>query len=69
MSLKKHIERNQNELSDAMLSEQRRRHLEDELESLKKYQQNNPEDDHDPTALELYCFENPGASECKRYEV
>lgn len=69
MSLKKHIENNQNELEDSMLSDQRRRHLEDELDSLKKYQEGNPDVDHDPTSLELFCFENPSASECKRYEV
>jgi hypothetical protein len=27
-----------------------------------------PDDDHDPTPLELYCDENPAALECRVYE-
>jgi hypothetical protein len=42
--------------------------LESELDSLEKYQVSHPDDDHDPTPLELYCDENPAALECRVYE-
>jgi hypothetical protein len=42
--------------------------LEGELDSLEKYQLNHPDEDHDPTSLELFCDENPDASECRIYE-
>jgi len=51
-----------------MISPQSRRHTEEELESLKSYKENHPNDDHDPTPLELYCDANPSAPECKIYE-
>jgi hypothetical protein len=64
-----HIQKDIDELSNPMLSSQRRRHVEEELESLKKYHVNHPEDDHDPTSLELFCDENPDALECKVYDL
>jgi hypothetical protein len=64
-----HIKRDQEELSDPMISSQRRRHIEDELESLEKYHINHPEDDHDPTPLELFCDENPDSPECRVYDL
>ena len=67
-NIQQHIDDDKNELDNPSISSQRRRHLESELNSLEKYQANHPEDDHDPTALELYCDENPDASECKIYE-
>ena len=45
-----------------------RRHTEDELDHLEKYQAAHPDDDHDPTAFEMYCDENPEADECRIYE-
>ena len=42
--------------------------VEDELQQLENYQKNHPQDDHDPSSLELYCDENPDASECKIYD-
>jgi len=45
-----------------------RRHVEDELEHLEKYQNNHPDEEHDPTAFEMYCDENPDASECRIYD-
>jgi hypothetical protein len=51
-----------------MVSSQSRRHVEEELESLEKYQERHPEDDHDPTPLELFCDENPDALECRMYD-
>ncbi len=55
-------------LDDPMISSQSRRHVEEELESLRKYQANHPDDDHDPTSLELFCDSNPDALECRIYE-
>jgi hypothetical protein len=51
-----------------MISPQSRRHTEQELESLKLYKANHPNDNHDPSALELYCDTHPDAAECKVYE-
>ena len=68
-NIKDHIQKDRDELVDPMISSQRRRHVEEELESLEKYQSNHPEDEHDPTALELYCDENPNALECKVYDL
>ena len=56
-------------MDDAMASSQSRRHAEEELEALERYHANHPEDEHDPTPLELYCNDNPDASECRIYEV
>lgn len=67
-NIEKHIESDREELSNPQLSPQRRRHLEDELEQLETYQERHPEDDHDPTPLELFCDLNPDAPECRIYE-
>jgi hypothetical protein len=64
-----HIKRNHEELNDPMISSQRRRHVEDELESLEKYHANHPEDFHDPSPLELFCNENPDSPECRVYDL
>jgi hypothetical protein len=67
-TIDQHIENDQQEISDPQISSQRRRHIEDELEHLKKYKANHPDDDHDPTPFEMYCDENPDAAECRIYE-
>jgi hypothetical protein len=67
-SIQQHINDDRDELDNPQLSSQRRRHLESELDSLEKYQANHPDEDHDPTPLELFCDENPDASECRIYE-
>ena len=67
-SIQQHINNNKDALDNSELSSQRRRHLEVELDSLEKYQANHPDEDHDPTPLELFCDEHPSASECKIYE-
>jgi hypothetical protein len=67
-SLQQHINSDKDELDNPNTSGQRRRHLEDELDALEKYQGNHPDDDHDPTPLELYCDANPNALECRIYE-
>lgn len=67
-NIEQHIEYDRKILDDPMISSQARRHVEEELESLEKYREDHPEDDHDPTPLELYCNENPEALECRIYE-
>jgi len=67
-NIDKHIQRDEDLLSDPMISPQSRRHTEEELEALKVYKENHPNDDHDPTPLELYCDANPNALECRVYD-
>jgi hypothetical protein len=68
-NIQKHIEHDKKIVDDAMASSQSRRHAEEELEALERYRANHPEDEHDPTPLELYCNDNPSAEECRIYEV
>lgn len=63
-----HIAKDKQILDDPVISPQARRHTQEELEALEAYKANHPEDDHDPTPLELYCDTHPGAAECKIYE-
>lgn len=67
-TIQQHIEDDRNEIDNPNTSGQRRRHLEEELESLENYRKNHPNDDHDPTCLELFCDANPEALECRVYE-
>jgi hypothetical protein len=67
-SLQQHINNDKDELDNPNTSSQRRRHLENELDALEQYQVNHPDDDYDPTPLELYCDANPQALECRIYE-
>lgn len=67
-NIQKHIDHDKDILDDPLVSSQSRRHVEQELESLQKYQERHPEDDHDPTPLELFCDENPDALECRMYD-
>jgi len=68
-NIDQHINKNQDELMDSNINSQRRRYLESELESLIKYKGDHPEETKDPTALDLFCNENPDAPECRIYEV
>lgn len=68
-NIDKHIEYDRQVLDDPQTSPQARRHTEEELKALESYKLNHPDDDHDPTALELYCDGHPDAIECKRYDV
>lgn len=68
-NIHKHIELDRKIVDDAMASSQSRRHAEEELEQLERYQKNHPNDDKDPSPLELYCNDNPEALECRVYEV
>jgi len=67
-NINKHIEHDKKILDDPLISSQARRHVEDELGSLERYHARHPEDEHDPTSLELFCDDNPGAVECKIYD-
>jgi hypothetical protein len=67
-TLQQHINNDKDELDSHNTNSQRRRHLEDELDTLKKYQERHPNDEHDPTPFELYCDINPAALECRIYE-
>lgn len=67
-SIQQHINDDIDELNDSNVSGQRRRHLSDELTSLEQYQANHPDEDYDPTPLELYCDSHPDALECRIYE-
>jgi hypothetical protein len=67
-TLQQHINDDRDELDNSTTSGQRKRHLEDELDSLEKYQINHPDSDHDPTSLELYCDSHPDALECRMYD-
>lgn len=67
-SLQQHINDDRDELDNPNMNSQRRRHLEDELDALEVYQANHPDEDHDPTPLELYCDSHPDALQCRVYE-
>ena len=67
-SIEKHIQSDETILQDPLISKQQRRHVEGELEELKVYKHNHPEDHHDPTPLELFCEMEPSADECRIYE-
>lgn len=64
-----HIKKDTEMLDDPLVSSQSRRHVEEELEQLKRYQERHPKDQHDPSPLELFCDDNPGAKECKVFDV
>ena len=63
-----HIARDKELLDDPIISPQARRHTQEELAALESYKINHPDDDHDPTALELYCDAHPDALECRVYD-
>jgi hypothetical protein len=67
-TLQQHINDDHNEINNANTSGQRRRYLEDELTALEQYQINHPEEDHDPSPLELYCDSHPESLECRIYD-
>lgn len=67
-SIQQHINDDKDLLENPTLSPQMRRHVEDELDHLEKYQANHPDEERDPTAFEMYCDAHPDASECRIYE-
>jgi hypothetical protein len=67
-NIDQHIQKNEDLLSDPLISPQSRRHTEEELNALKAYKEHHPEDSHDPTSLELFCDANPDDPQCRVYE-
>lgn len=67
-NIKKHIEHDKKILDDPLVSSQARRHAEEELEALEEYAARHPNEDKDPSPLELFCDKNPDALECRIYE-
>jgi hypothetical protein len=67
-TLQQHINDNRDELNNPNTSGQRRRHLEGELDSLEQFQTNHPDENQDPTPLELYCDTHPDALQCRMFD-
>lgn len=67
-NIDQHIQRDKQILDDPTVSPQMRRHTQEELADLQAYKEHHPNDDHDPTSLELYCDMHPDALECRVYE-
>lgn len=67
-NIQQHIDKDKQILDDPTISPQTRRHTAEELEQLEAYKEHHPNDDHDPTSLELYCDANPDALECRIYD-
>ncbi len=72
-SIEQHIEIDRKILENPTTSPQQRRHIEGELHDLEDYvahhqQEIEQGDHHDPTALELYCDQNPSEPECLVYD-
>lgn len=67
-NIHQHIDQDKRILDDPQTSPQARRHTEQELASLERYAKRHPDDNHDPSSLELYCDDNPDAPECRIFE-
>lgn len=69
MEITQQINKIKEELDSPEINKQRRRHLEDELNNLQRFNTENPAVVDCPTALELFCYFNPDSSECRIYEL
>lgn len=69
-TIDEHIQKDKLEIEAAKAegNEGKVRHLEEELKGLEEFKSHHPEDDHDPTPLEVFCDLNPEAAECKVYD-
>jgi len=72
-NIEAHIAKDKEILDNPMTSPNQRRHIEGELQELEVYVENHKQeiedgDHHDPTALELYCDQNPSELECLIYD-
>ncbi|AIX20473.1 CP12 protein [Synechococcus phage ACG-2014e] len=72
-NIESHIAKDKEILDNPMTSPNQRRHIEGELHDLEEYVEHHKEeieagDHHDPTALELYCDQNPSELECLIYD-
>tara|TARA_B100002019_G_scaffold216748_1_gene189424 strand:- start:4481 stop:4708 length:228 start_codon:yes stop_codon:yes gene_type:complete len=72
-NIEAHIAKDKEILDNPNTSPQARRHIEGELHDLEEWVEHHKEeiaagDHHDPTPLELYCDQEPGAPECKIHD-
>ena len=72
-TIEDHIQYDLEHVNDPTVSSAARRHFKEELHELQEYAEHHKEeieagDHHDPTALELYCDQEPGAPECKLHD-
>jgi|TARA_Y100000004_G_scaffold112183_2_gene126013 hypothetical protein len=67
-NIEAHIKKDKEILENPTTSPQMRRHIQEELHDLEEYKEHHPGDEHDPTALELYCDQNPSEPECLIYD-
>ena len=67
-NIEAHIKKDKEILENPTTSPQMRRHIREELHDLEEYKEHHPGDEHDPTALELYCDQNPSEPECLIYD-
>jgi hypothetical protein len=63
------IKEYEEEIELGNLTRQRKRFLEDLIEQLKSFADDNPEHESIPTSLEVYCNLHPDADECREYDV
>lgn len=69
-TIDEHIQKDKSEIEAARAAGDagKVRHLEGELKGLEEYKAHHPEDNHDPSPLEVYCDMNPEAPECRVYD-
>lgn len=69
-NIDEHIEKDREELHEALANDDQGkvRHLLKEMADLGEYKKNHPDEDRDPSPLEVFCDLNPDAPECKIYD-
>ena len=69
-TIDQHIKKDQTDFLSALSDhdEGKVRHLTEELQWLIDHKRSNPNDDHDPTSLELFCENHPDDLQCLVYE-
>ena len=69
-TIDEHIAKDKSEIAAALEAgdASKVRHLEGEIKDLEEYKAHHPEDNHDPTPLEVFCDLNPDAPECLVYD-
>jgi hypothetical protein len=69
MKIQEQINNLEKELDNPEINKQRKRHLEDELDSLVDYANHYPNAEECPNAFQLYCYKNPDCPECKIFDL
>lgn len=69
MKIQEQISILEKELDNPEINKQRKRHLEDELDSLVDYANHYPNAEECPNAFQLYCYKNPDCPECKIFDL